>query len=65
VSDLPEKVRELRASGLNAFAISNVLGVDLSEVRRAEDPRAQAAHERWAQAREAGDDAVRIFEAGE
>lgn len=64
MSDLATKarVRELRAQGKTAYAVSCITGLSLSEVRRVEDPRAQVAHERWSAAREAADDAERVFE---
>jgi hypothetical protein len=61
VSGHTAQVRELRDQGLTAYAISCVTGLSLSEVRRAEDPRAQQAHERWFAAREAADEAERVF----
>lgn len=33
---------------MSHFEIAQELGVDLSEVRRALDPKAAEAHERWA-----------------
>ena len=43
-----ELIRRMRAAGLSHFQIAKSLGLTLSEVRRALDPKAQEAHKRWA-----------------
>jgi hypothetical protein len=44
---LVRAIRLLRHDGWTVFKIAEYLSVELSVVRRALDPRAQAAHERW------------------
>lgn len=61
MTDVETQVRALRASGLNAYAISCLLDLTLTQVRRAEDAHAREVHARWSAAREAGDEAERVF----
>lgn len=42
------RARKLRREGLSHYRIALRLGMTLSEVRRALDPKAQEAHRRWA-----------------
>lgn len=43
-----EAARVLRADNWSHYRIASALGVSLSQVRCAVDPKAQAANERWA-----------------
>lgn len=59
------RARRLREQGLSHYGISLHLEVDLSEVRRLLDEDAAETSRRWAAAREAADDAERVFGAGD